>query len=210
MLMYRGLLPCTAALKPLDWALQVLANGNKVGTLSRNLGPAVTLDFVPPGNGEVVLDVIVEELGRDNGGTAWDLKGLMSGNITLDGESRPNPLACRTTCGRPCLTEGHCRIMGLTGKAAWMVSSVESCCLSKHRKLKCPISGNITLDGELCWTPLAWRITDGPPCVIEGLESMHVSHVRQQLMGSMAGSIILDGELHRTPPAPGITCDTSA
>ena len=71
--------------KFLDGVLQILANGNKVGTLSRNLGPAVTLDFVPLENGEVVLDVIVEELGRDNGGTAWDLKGLMSGNITLDG-----------------------------------------------------------------------------------------------------------------------------
>ena len=73
-------------LSSLDDALQILANGDKVGVLSRNLGPAVMLDFVPPANGEVVLDVIVEELGRDNGGTAWDLKGLMSGNITLDGK----------------------------------------------------------------------------------------------------------------------------
>ncbi len=70
--------------------LQILANGNKVGVLSRNLGRAVSLDFTPPANGQVVLDVLVEELGRDNGGTEFDTKGLMSGNISLDGESRPS------------------------------------------------------------------------------------------------------------------------
>ena len=78
--------------------MQVLLNGVLVGTLERNGGTRITLPKTPFAKsqfpGQVVLDIIVEGMGRTNLGTIFDVKGLASGNVTLNGVPAAHLAAC--------------------------------------------------------------------------------------------------------------------
>ena len=73
--------------------LQILIGGKVVAALDRNKAVKVSLpplDELPPqaGTGPLALDILVEGLGRDNGGSKFDLKGLMSQHVYLNGALR--------------------------------------------------------------------------------------------------------------------------
>ncbi len=57
-----------------------------------------SLVFYVPSSGDAnaapVLSIVVEAVGRSNGGCDWDFKGLQSGNVTLNGACPPVARAC--------------------------------------------------------------------------------------------------------------------
>ena len=62
--------------------------GTTVAALDRNKGSKVNLPMLNPdfSKKEVLsLDILVEGIGRDNSGSKFDLKGLVSQNIYLNG-----------------------------------------------------------------------------------------------------------------------------
>lgn len=62
--------------------VQALCDGATFALLDRSRPETVTL----PRQGCRQLDVVVHAMGRDSGGTKFDLKGLVHGTVTLDGE----------------------------------------------------------------------------------------------------------------------------
>ena len=69
----------------------MLLDGKVVGDLDRNKGTTVML---PARDGGAVLDILVQGIGRDNAGAAFDTKGLQSEEVRLDGKAA-TPLAER-------------------------------------------------------------------------------------------------------------------
>lgn len=68
---------------------QILVNGKTVGGLDRNKAVSLSLPAVASDDAHgahVTLDVLVEGLGRDNSGSKYDFKGLVSEHVLLDGE----------------------------------------------------------------------------------------------------------------------------
>jgi hypothetical protein len=66
--------------------LQVLLNSKMAGELNRTTTTKIQLGGIKPAVEEpAVLDILVQGQGRSNSG-AWDLKGLMSGDIRINGE----------------------------------------------------------------------------------------------------------------------------
>lgn len=68
-----------------DYA-QALCDGATFALLDRSRPETVTL----PRQGCRQLDVVVHAMGRDSGGTKFDLKGLVHGTVTLDGKPLEN------------------------------------------------------------------------------------------------------------------------
>ena len=66
---------------------QVLLDGALVAKSNRDA--ASSLVFYAPSSGDVnaamVLSIVVEAVGRSDGGCDWDFKGLQSGNVSLNG-----------------------------------------------------------------------------------------------------------------------------
>lgn len=62
-----------------------------VGDLERNKGTNIMLPAI---DGGAVLDILVQGIGRDNAGAAFDTKGLQSEEVRLDGKA-VTPLAER-------------------------------------------------------------------------------------------------------------------
>ena len=68
--------------------LQVFVDGVLRAELDRNKQPTTVQlrhSAATPGGGEHVLDVLVSAMGRLNFGCGWDVKGLTSPSVTLDG-----------------------------------------------------------------------------------------------------------------------------
>ena len=68
--------------------MQVLLDGTLVAKSGRDAGSSLV--FYAPSLGGMAstsaeLSVVVEAVGRSNGGCDWDFKGLQSGNVTLNG-----------------------------------------------------------------------------------------------------------------------------
>ena len=55
-----------------------------VGDLDRNKGTSIMLPAI---DGGAVLDILVQAIGRDNAGAAFDTKGLQSEEVRLDGKA---------------------------------------------------------------------------------------------------------------------------
>ncbi|KAK9915942.1 hypothetical protein WJX75_006251 [Coccomyxa subellipsoidea] len=68
-----------------DYA-RVLLDGKIVGFFERSNPRKLPLPSLSTSSGEVTLDILVEALGRVNFGCVWDYKGLVSPDITLNGE----------------------------------------------------------------------------------------------------------------------------
>ena len=66
--------------------LQILIDGKTVGGLDRNKAVSLSLPAVASDSAHVTLDILVEGLGRDNSGSKYDFKGLVSEHVLLDGE----------------------------------------------------------------------------------------------------------------------------
>ena len=72
--------------------MQVLVNGKTTAGLDRNKAVNVSLPGLASEDSHgshVTLDILVEGIGRDNSGSKFDLKGLISEHILLDGELFP-------------------------------------------------------------------------------------------------------------------------
>ena len=68
--------------------MQVLVDGNTVAALDRNKGVKVSLPMLNTDESQkevLCLDILVEGLGRDNSGSKFDLKGLISQDVYLNG-----------------------------------------------------------------------------------------------------------------------------
>ncbi len=67
---------------------QVLLDGNLVAKSSRDAGSSLVF-YAPSASGaegaSAQLSIVVEAVGRSNGGCDWDFKGLQSDNVTLNG-----------------------------------------------------------------------------------------------------------------------------
>ncbi len=65
-----------------------MVEGKVVASLDRNKKAKVSLpvlDTLSSDQDLVTLDILVEGIGRDNSGSKFDLKGLMSQNVYLNG-----------------------------------------------------------------------------------------------------------------------------
>ena len=75
--------------------MQILVNGQRVGSLDRNEGQSTVLSEVADkiaranDNKNVTMDIIVEAVGRVNTGVEFDLKGLINPLVLLNSESLP-------------------------------------------------------------------------------------------------------------------------
>lgn len=68
---------------------QVMVEGKVVASLDRNKQAKVSLPAVASTNKEfLTLEILVEGIGRDNSGSKFDLKGLMSQDVYLEGKAR--------------------------------------------------------------------------------------------------------------------------
>ena len=70
--------------------MQVLINGKTVAGLDRNKAVNVSLPDLAEKDSHgshVTLDILVEGIGRDNSGSKFDLKGLVSEHVLLDGRA---------------------------------------------------------------------------------------------------------------------------
>ena len=75
--------------------MQILVEGKVVASLDRNKKAKVSLpvlDTLSSDQELVTLDILVEGIGRDNSGSKFDLKGLMSQDVYLNG--RHQTLVC--------------------------------------------------------------------------------------------------------------------
>ena len=73
--------------------MQIMVEGKVVASLDRNKKAKVSLpvlDTLSSDQDLVTLDILVEGIGRDNSGSKFDLKGLMSQEVYLNGR-HPNP-----------------------------------------------------------------------------------------------------------------------
>ena len=79
---------------------QVFVNGALAGTLDRNAAPNATTLAVPAAalarSQPPVLDILVSAMGRLNFGCGWDVKGLTSPQVTLNGACRTSTPATKT------------------------------------------------------------------------------------------------------------------
>lgn len=72
------------------YCMQILIDGKTVGGLDRNKAVNVSLpalDAQGARGAHVTLDILVEGIGRDNSGSKFDLKGLVSEHVLLNGMS---------------------------------------------------------------------------------------------------------------------------
>ena len=61
-----------------------------MASLDRNKGVKVSLPLLDTADKEyLTLDILVEGIGRDNSGSKFDLKGLVSQDVYLNGKSQP-------------------------------------------------------------------------------------------------------------------------
>ena len=68
--------------------MQIMVEGKVVASLDRNKKAKVSLpvlDTLSSDQDLVTLDILVEGIGRDNSGSKFDLKGLMSQEVYLNG-----------------------------------------------------------------------------------------------------------------------------
>jgi len=68
--------------------MQIMVEGKVVASLDRNKKAKVSLpvlDTLSSDQELVTLDILVEGIGRDNSGSKFDLKGLMSQDVYLNG-----------------------------------------------------------------------------------------------------------------------------
>ena len=68
--------------------MQIMVEGKVVASLDRNKKAKVSLPVLNTLSSDqdlVTLDILVEAIGRDNSGSKFDLKGLMSQDIYLNG-----------------------------------------------------------------------------------------------------------------------------
>ena len=74
---------------------QVLLDGNLVAKSSRDAGSSLVF-YAPSASGvkgaSAEVSIVVEAVGRSNGGCDWDFKGLQSDNVTLNGALATTPL----------------------------------------------------------------------------------------------------------------------
>ena len=80
---------------------QVMVEGKVVASLDRNKQAKVSLPAVASTNKEfLTLEILVEGIGRDNSGSKFDLKGLMSQDIYLEGTAciSSNASCCTDVC----------------------------------------------------------------------------------------------------------------
>ena len=66
---------------------QVLVEGRRVGRLQRTGPCSLVLPALgaQPAHPAATLDIVVEAVGRSNEGWRWDVKGLPSSDVFLDG-----------------------------------------------------------------------------------------------------------------------------
>lgn len=68
--------------------VKVLIEGKTAASLDRNKGVKVSLPVLDTADKDfLTLDILVEGIGRDNSGSKFDLKGLVSQDVYLNGES---------------------------------------------------------------------------------------------------------------------------
>lgn len=68
--------------------MQIMVEGKVVASLDRNKKAKVSLpelDTLSTDQDLITLDILVEGIGRDNSGSKFDLKGLMSQDVYLNG-----------------------------------------------------------------------------------------------------------------------------
>ena len=79
-------------MKDVPGCMQILVNGQRVGSLDRNDGQSTVLSEAADkiaranDNKNVTMDIIVEAVGRVNTGVEFDLKGLTSPLVLLNSE----------------------------------------------------------------------------------------------------------------------------
>ena len=72
--------------------VQVLLGGKAVGGFDRNKPSNLTLPASSKTDESVLLEILVEAIGRDNGGAQFDVKGLTSQDVKLNGEAPCSPV----------------------------------------------------------------------------------------------------------------------
>lgn len=77
--------------------LQMIIDGKTVAGLDRNKAVNVSLPALSTQDSHgshVTLDILVEGIGRDNSGSKFDLKGLVSEHVLLDGNKPSDAQLC--------------------------------------------------------------------------------------------------------------------
>ncbi len=105
---------------------QVLLDGALVAKSNRDAGSSLV--FYAPSSGgadaAMVLSVVVEAVGRSNGGCDWDFKGLQSGNVTLNGACSPVTRASCASVSWPGTALGQSNLQAVRHMPAhWVKSS---------------------------------------------------------------------------------------